>query len=194
MGRQARRRQRHRRAPEIAIHRHGAARHLQLQQHDQEARILRRANEGSGDPVSYLEFSGREGRFQGFGHSEYLGRIPRFLHAGARQIAGAGHAQHLRLRLSADRQRGRSRHHVAGFSDGLWRQEPRHAGRQIAHRRSAGKRCGGQGDRQTHHTLQEGLRAAGRRQLERRRRQQCLPRQAHRDGFRRVAVNRGSPL
>ena len=38
-----------------------------------------------------------------------------------------------------------------GFPDGLWRQEPRHAGRQIAHRRPAGEGGGGQGDRQADH-------------------------------------------
>jgi multiple sugar transport system substrate-binding protein len=69
------------------------------------------------------------------------------------KVAGNGHAQHLRLRLSADRQRGRPRRPLSSVPDGLWRQGPGHARRKIAHRGPAYSRGGDQGDRETDHPL-----------------------------------------
>ena len=66
----------------------------------------------------------------------------------------------------------------------------RHPGRQAAHRRSEGARGGDQVGRVHDELLQGRLRAAGGADLERRRRQQRLPRKAVRDGSRRHAVDR----
>ena len=74
--------------------------------------------------------------------------------------------------------------------DRLWRQRPGHPGRQAPHRRSAGARGCGQGDRAADHPLQGRLCAAELRQLERRRRQQCLSFQADGDGYRRHDLDR----
>src|SRR5580692_84748 len=54
----------------------------------------------------------------------------------------------LRLRLPADRQRGRPRRPLSSVPDGLWRQGPSHARRQIAHRGPAYSRGGDQRDRE----------------------------------------------
>ena len=53
------------------------------------------------------------------------------------------------------------------FLDRLWRQEPRHPGRQAQHRRPAGARGGVEGHREADCALQERVCAAGCRQLER---------------------------
>ena len=66
----------------------------------------------------------------------------------------------------------------------------RHPGRQAAHRRPEGARGGDQVGRVHDELLQGRLRAAGGAELERRRRQQRLPREAVRDGSRRHAVDR----
>ena len=76
------------------------------------------------------------------------------------------------------------------FPDRQWRRGYRHAGRQVAHRRPEGSRGGDQVSRVHDEPLQGRLRAAGGVELERRRRQQRLPREAVRDGFRRHAVDR----
>ena len=65
-----------------------------------------------------------------------------------------------------------------------------HQGRQAAHRRSAGARGGDQVGRIHDELLQGRLRATRGADLERRRRQQRLPREAVRDGSRRHAVDR----
>ena len=77
------------------------------------------------------------------------------------------------------------------FPDRLWRPGHRHQGRQIAPRRPEGARGGDQGADLSDDRLQGRLCAAGRDQLERRRRQQRLPRQADRHGSRRLALDRG---
>ena len=73
----------------------------------------------------------------------------------------------------------------------LWRSRYRHQGRQAASRRPEGQAGGDQGDGLPRRRLPGRLRAAERDQLERRRRQQRLPREAHGDGRRRDAVDRG---
>ena len=76
------------------------------------------------------------------------------------------------------------------FPGRQWRPGHRHQGRQAAHRRSEGARGGDQVGRVHDELLQGRLRAAGGAELERRRRQQRLPREAVRDGSRRHAVDR----
>src|ERR1700732_4353756 len=101
---------------------------------------------------------------------------------GVRNVYGLGFQfSHHRRRLQRRDQR---------LPGPLWRSGHRHQGRQTAPRRRAGARSGDQDADLSDHRLQGRLCAAGGDQLERFRRQQRLPRQADRHGYRGFAVDR----
>src|SRR6266446_254441 len=96
-------------------------------------------------PLRQKAVAAREGGLQNFRYPEYLGRLPRFFQTGARQTACARDAQHLRLRLSVNRERRRPDRHLQRLDDRAWWQGPGNARRQAPYRRPAGARGGGQG-------------------------------------------------
>ena len=104
------------------------------------ARLLHGADEDHRLAVPYLAVAGREGRVQDLGSFRTPGMLSSTSSCRCRtSLRGAGHAQHLRLWLSADRQRRRPDRHLQRLPDRLWRQGPRHAGRQA--RTPTTRRC-----------------------------------------------------
>ena len=146
---------------------------------------------GRGRPLPYLATAGGESRPQDRGHPEDVGRVFRLLQEGAGQPAQAGRAQGVRPGLPGDGQRGRPLQPLHGVSPGPRRSGYRHQGRQAASRRPEGQAGGHQVGGLPRRRLPGRLRAAERDQLERRGRQQRLPREAHGDGRRRDALDRG---
>src|SRR5262249_8658504 len=102
-----------------------------------------------------------------------------------------GHAQGLWPGFPDNGQWGRSEQPVLRLLDCLWGQGSLYAGRQGASRRSAGEGGGDQGADLFDLGLQGRLCAAERRQLERRARQQRVPRTTHSNGRGWDAVDRG---
>ena len=122
---------------------------------------------------------------------EELGRDLDLPQADAGAAARQGHAEDLRLRPADHHGRTERRQQpVRAFHDRQRRRGYRHVGRQAAHRRSEGSRGGDQVGRVHDQPLQGRRGAAGGAELERRRRQQRLSREAVRDGLRRHAVDR----
>ena len=166
--------------PEVAISPNGDSRVPVLQQGHEEAQLLLRPLQNERGAVPHLELAGREGRLQIGGRAEDLGCLLGLLQADAEEAARQGHARRLCPWAAADHHRaGRRQRHVPLLPDRLWRQRHRHQGRQAAARRSAGQGGGDQGADLHHHGLQGRLRPARRAELERRRRQQRVPRQAN---------------
>ena len=162
-----------------------------LQQRHQAARLHLRADQMRRAAVPRLELDGREGRLQAQRRAQDLGRVLGLLQADAEEAA-RDPAQRLRSRPAADHQRaGRRQQHLPPLPDRQRRQRHRHAGRPGAPRRSQDQGSGDQVAHLHHDVLQGRLRAAGGAELERRRRQQRLPRQADRDGSRRHHLDRG---
>ena len=146
--------------------------------------------EGSVVPFHIWRTLVEKAGLQGVGHPRQVGRLHRFLQAGAEEAAGTGHAAHLCHRLCGQHDRQRPDQHDRAIHVRLWRQEPCRQGRQIQRQGPAGTRSGDQGGGPAVEPLQGRLHPAELDQLERRRRQQRLPFEALRDGFRRHAVDR----
>ena len=191
LGRQAGGRERRRRGVQVQAQRDRAADLQLLQRRHEAAQLLPGSGQAGVRAVPYLGRPGRQGRLQAVGRAEDLGCVLGLLQAGAEGTARQGHAQDVRHGPADHHRRTERRQRpVRSFHDRQRRPGHRHQGRQAAHRRSEGARGGDQVGRIHDELLQGRLRAAGGAELERRRRQQRLPRKAVRDGSRRHAVDR----
>jgi multiple sugar transport system substrate-binding protein len=173
------------------VQRDRAAVRSRLQQRHQEARHVRRAAEGRRRPLPYLAAPGGEGRLQDRGHPktwdayfDFFKKVQDNLRKqGERKVYGLG------FQVTAN---GVDPYNLfMAFLVAHGGSRYRHEGRQAASRRPEDQAGGDQGAGYLGGAYRDGLRAAERHQLERRRRQQRLPRKAHGDGRRRDAVDRG---